>query len=85
VVVSDDEALQFLPPLPPFSKGPNEMKRNMNRIKSMTKDVEGILMGERIGGERKREVVEWGLECCVLKGSKGEEVLVYRVIGMEGV
>lgn len=84
-VVSDDEALAFLPPLPPFSSGgPNELKRNIARFKGITKEVGDLLMGARMDGERPRWVVEWGLECYVVKGGKGEGVVVHRVIGMQG-
>jgi hypothetical protein len=86
--VSDEEAINFLPPLPPFPRpdDPNVTRRNEIRLKEINNKVLDVLLGARVDGERPRGVVEWGLESykAVAPGKERKEVQVFRVCGMVG-
>jgi hypothetical protein len=91
VIIADEEAESFLPPLPPMdgSTNPNDIKKKDAQIRRCCEDAEAILMGGRFDGERTRPVIEWGVESLVVKEPKrgkgeGKGVVAFRVCGMRG-
>jgi hypothetical protein len=91
VIIADEEAESFLPPLPPLdgSTNPNDIKKKEAQIRRCCEDAEAILMGGRIDGQRTRPVIEWGIESLVVKEPKrgkgeGKGVVAFRVCGMRG-
>jgi len=88
VLISDRQADEFLPPLPPLSptNNPNDLKKIENRTREANEKVEQILLGAMMDGQRSRPVIDWTVECYAVKngkkGAKGE-VVVYSVFGMK--
>jgi hypothetical protein len=100
VIIADDDAEAFLPPLPPLdgSTNPNDMRKKEKQVQGCCDEVEKVLMGGKVDGERVRPVIEWGVESLVLRppgqgkgkgkgngkmgAGKEGKVVVYRVMGM---
>lgn len=64
ILVSDTEALSFLPALPPLKdlSNPNDAKALQRRLDGIQKEVEDRLMGCKMDGERTRPGAEWCIE-----------------------
>jgi len=88
VIVADEDAVAFLPPLPPLSTAgnPNDHRRTQQRIREASAQALDVLLGAKQDGERPRPIVDFSLETYEVKRKeKGEirGVVVSRVFGMQ--
>ncbi|WWD21862.1 hypothetical protein CI109_106350 [Kwoniella shandongensis] len=85
VIVADEEAAEFLPPLPPYdtSTNPNDIGKTKRRRKELSDQVENILLGAKMDGQRPRPIIDMSVEVYEVtkKGSEGS-ILVGRLFGM---
>ncbi|WWC58937.1 uncharacterized protein I303_101482 [Kwoniella dejecticola CBS 10117] len=97
-LVGDDEALEFLPPLPPYSTStnPNDLRKAEIRRKELSGQVYNILQGAKMDGVRTKPFIDMSLEVYhILKprptnagngdgelGGEGEKIVVARMFGM---
>ena len=75
VLIADEEALAFLPPLPPLqpSTNPNDARAIDRQIQACTKEAFDLLMGNKMDGERARPGIRWSLETyTAVKRRKGK-------------
>ncbi|KAK8846545.1 hypothetical protein IAR55_005631 [Kwoniella newhampshirensis] len=85
VIIADDEASTFLPPLPPFdtSSNPNDVEKTKRRRKEISGQVENFLLGAKMDGERPRPVIDMTVEVYEVPKKGSEEVIsVARLFGM---
>lgn len=94
VLVADQDAADFLPPLQPldasFNSDPKKQISLTKRIASTQNEIRTLLMGNTMDDKRTCPMVEWSLESYVAR-SKGkgkaplEAVTMYRVFGMKAM
>ena len=85
VIIADQDAADFLPPLPPMSAStnPNDERRTQQRIREASARVHDTLLGAKQDGERTRPTIDLSLEILeVRQGPKEKKVIVARVFGM---
>ena len=87
VIIADEDAAEFLPPLPPLSSStnPNDLRKTQQRIKEASAQVLDILLGARQDGERPRPIIQFAVEMYeVRQKDKGtiRGVVVSRIFGM---
>ena len=87
VIIADEDAAEFLPPLPPLSTStnPNDHRKTQQRIKEASAQVLDVLLGARQDGERPRPLIHFAVETYeVRQKDKGamKGVVVSRVFGM---
>nr|XP_019047735.1 hypothetical protein I302_04352 [Kwoniella bestiolae CBS 10118]OCF26665.1 hypothetical protein I302_04352 [Kwoniella bestiolae CBS 10118] len=96
-LVGDDEAAEFLPPLPPWSNStnPNDIRKSERRRHEITAHVYNTLQGAKMDGIRTKPFIEMSLEVYhVIKPFTGGideqdeqqkvKVIVARMFGMRG-
>jgi len=94
VIIADEEAAEFLAPLPPLSlftksnphANPNDQRKTQQRIREASAKAHDIMLGAKQDGERLRPVIDLSLETYEVRqkeegGMKG--VVVARVFGMK--
>ncbi|OCF76410.1 hypothetical protein I204_02105 [Kwoniella mangroviensis CBS 8886] len=93
-LVADQEATEFLPPLPPWSTStnPNDLRKSERRRMELIGQVYNILQGAKMDGVRTKPYIDMSLEVYhILKpnaepeNGEKEKVVVGRMFGMKSV
>ncbi|WVQ68725.1 uncharacterized protein L199_006934 [Kwoniella botswanensis] len=93
-LVADDEAAEFLPPLPPWSTStnPNDLRKSERRRVELIGQVYNILQGAKMDGVRTKPYIDMSLEVYHIikpnaeaENGKKEKVVVARMFGMKSV
>ncbi|EIW68525.1 hypothetical protein TREMEDRAFT_62986 [Tremella mesenterica DSM 1558] len=86
VVIADEDANGFLPPLPPISttSNPNDQRKTAAQLRRICAQVDTILLGPKMDGLHSRPLVEWTIQTFLASPPRGqgEGVVVGRVFGM---
>lgn len=76
VLVSDSNAADFLPPLPPVdtsNNNPNKQRSLDARLMSISANVKDLLLGPKIDGVEPRPEAEWCVESYTAKPKQGKK------------
>ena len=86
IIVADEEAAAFLPPLPPMSTStnPNDRGKTLQQIREASAQTLDILLGAKIDGVRPRPVIDLSVEMYEVR-QKEKGVVVLRVFGMKSL
>ncbi|KLT39255.1 hypothetical protein CC85DRAFT_330894 [Cutaneotrichosporon oleaginosum] len=82
VVLDGDAAAAVLPPLPPLTPDPKEVRRLRGRLVDLRAAAENVLLGARFDGVRTRPLIDWTIESYATGPSGRLEYLHFRVFGM---
>nr|XP_019008989.1 uncharacterized protein I206_06677 [Kwoniella pini CBS 10737]OCF47770.1 hypothetical protein I206_06677 [Kwoniella pini CBS 10737] len=90
-LVGDDEAAEFLPPLPPYSTStnPNDLRKSDRRRTELSGEVYNILQGAKMNGVRTKPYIDMSLEVYHIvrpfnteQNGEEEKFIVARMFGM---
>lgn len=88
VIIANEAAAEFLPPLPPLvaSTNPNDKKKMETRVREANRAAEEMLLGAMMDGQRSRPLIEWSVETVeqeLMHAGGWKRVIKHLAMGMK--